>query len=204
MTAAIANDPYLNIKPIETPLLPFHLGNARIIESKHTFIHYVELKYLLLELENLDIAFKSLEATCKETSTSNTLLMHHINTMDLLTHAKYFINEVRIKLNNIKPHSRAKRGLINVVGKASKWLFSTLDADDGERYEQAINELKLSQNSYKKELNLQISLTKDLINNYNSTISILSKNQNSLKVHVQILAKNLNKTINDFTVIIKL
>ena len=31
----------IKINPIKSSLLPYNLGKARIINSKHTFIHYV-------------------------------------------------------------------------------------------------------------------------------------------------------------------
>lgn len=64
-------------------------------------------------------------------------------------HANYLILEAENKLNNFIPHypTRNKRGLVNIIVKASKWLFGTLDSGDGEKYDKAIKTFLGNQNS---------------------------------------------------------
>lgn len=88
----------------------------------------------------------------------------------MLNQVSYLIIEASTKLSNIQPHNRSKRELLNIVGKASKWLFGTLDSEDAEKYDKAILTLRHNENSYRKELSMQMSLTKQLIESYNSTV----------------------------------
>lgn len=193
----------VNIIPIKTPLLPFHLGNARVIESKHTFLHFVEISPLIIQLNSIERFYSILEKSLIKPPKVTLQSTHYINPYNLINHAQYLISQLRIKLNNIKPHYRSKRGLINAGGKISKWLFGTLDSDDGEKFDTAINELHHNQNSYKKEIGLQISLTKQLIDNYNNTITLLNKNQQNIKNHIDAFELNLNKTIMDISTFLR-
>lgn len=188
----------IDVIPIKTPLLPFHLGNARVVKSKHTFLHFIEIPPLVKQLNNIERAYNILEKS---------LIFTHVHMEDtlissannLLIHAKYLIAELKIKLNNVRPHNRSKRGLLNFGGKISKWLFGTLDSDDGEKYDNAINELRHNQNSYKKEMGIQISLTKQLIDNYNSTITLLSQNQEIIKDQINAFEKNVSRSVSHLT-----
>ncbi|KAK0070792.1 hypothetical protein PV325_014064, partial [Microctonus aethiopoides] len=115
----------------------------------------------------------------------------------ILLRTEFLIQTTQEKLNNLHPHIRSKRGLINIVGKANKWLFGTLDADDEKRYNQAILNLQLNEKNIIKELNLQMSLSKNLIDNYNKTITSLNSNQEKLEHSVNILQASVQSTINN-------
>lgn len=194
-----------NIIPLNNPLLPFRLGNSKIIESKHTFLHFVEINPLINHLDTIEYSYNILELLINQTLNNASLNSHHIHihSNNLLNHAKYLILEVKTRLDNIKPHNRNKRGLINLVGKTSKWLFGVLDSDDAEKYDKAIAELQNHQDFSEKEVNLQISLTKQLINNYNKTITLLNQNQLLIKNHISTMEQDFNKRIIDLTTSIK-
>lgn len=186
----------IKITNLESPLLPFHLGKARITQSKHTFIHFIETNHLSNQLKNINKFYQIIEFSLNkpEIRNSNSPLL-----CNLLTHAKHLITSATDKLNNITPHKRLKRGLLNIVGKSQIWLFGTLDSDDGERYDKAISTLQINQNSMHHETSLQISLTKQLINNYNKTISLLNLNQQLIKRRLEYFQNNVNKTIDDIS-----
>lgn len=191
------NDEDVRIIPIKTPLLPFNLGHTRIVDSKHTFVHYVELEPLKTHLQHVEKLFDFVKSAIK--SQSNLTVSSSFNMfVSLVDHAEYLIKEQNTKFDNIQPHLRSKRGLINAVGKVSKWLFGTLDSDDEIKYNNAISTLEKNQNTVSQEMSLQISLTKQLIQNYNSTIFLLSANQNLIKDHINFYELNVNKTINEF------
>lgn len=191
------------VNPINIPLLPFRLGNARITESRHTFLHYIETNPLINNLNNIEYSYDIINKLINQTLENALPNPHYITATSLLNHAKYLIIEANTKLNNIKPHTRTKRGLINIIGKASKWLFGTLDSDDAEKYDKAIIELQHHENSYKKEIDLQASLTKQLIENYNGTITLLNKNQLLIKDHITTYERSLNTTIADLTIFLR-
>lgn len=185
----------IKITPLKAPLFPYHLGNARIAYNKHTFVHYVELKPIIEQVSNIQHFYNTIASTLNKTHSDKPAFSHYNSLSNLLNHVRYLILEVKDKLNNILPHSRSKRGLLNFVGVASKWLFGTLDSDDAEKYDNAISELQNKQNSFVREVTMQISLTKRLIDNYNATITLLSTNQNLIKQRLEYFEHNMNKTI---------
>ena len=200
-----ANNNDIEVIPINTPILPFYLGNTRVLESKHTFLHFIEFKPLILQFNIIKNLYTILEKSLVQNNVTKDFKenLHFTNSNNLIMHAQYLLSQLEIKLNNIKPRNRSKRGLINVGGKIAKWLFGTLDSDDGEKYDKAINDLRNSQNSYKNEIKMQTSLTKQLIEHYNNTIMLFTKNQNQIKRHIETFERNINKTIIDLTIFLR-
>lgn len=186
-------------KTLHAPLLPFHLGESRIVESKHTFIHYIEFIPIINQLENIKHFYFIVNNSLNATRYIKPASPHYAILRTILRHAEYLMLEVENKLNNIIPHFRQKRALLNIVGRAEKWLFGTLDSDDEKRYDQAISELSNNQNQISKEVVMQVSLTKQLIANYNATITLLDSNQKLIINQLAHFKNNINKTINDIT-----
>lgn len=93
----------------------------------------------------------------------------------------------------IPTYHRTKRGLFNFIGTFQKSLTGTLDAEDGERYEANFKNLFENQKTLKADMENHMSITKDLINQTNRTISSLIENQ-------QIIVKQIEKfqqTVNE-------
>ncbi|CAH0560391.1 unnamed protein product [Brassicogethes aeneus] len=189
------NDNDVTITLIKNPLLPFQLEKAKVISSRHTFIHYLEFKPINDQLNNLKSFFRDVEYSL---SLDHKFPKSYFGIYSsLVNHAKYLLLEASNKLNNISPHKISKRGLANIIGKSSKWLFGTLDSDDGQKYDRAISELQNNQNSMSKEISLQMSLSTKLIQNYNNTITLLNENQILIKKRLEYFQMHVNKTIDD-------
>lgn len=61
-----------------------------------------------------------------------------------------------------------------------------MDSDDKTRYDKAIAEFQIAENLITKQMPLQVSLTKELIENYNLTITFLDSNQKLIMVKTRI------------------
>lgn len=194
-TTIIANN--IEISPIQNKILPFKLGYARVVQSKHTFIHFVELDPLVRQLYTVQNYFKYINHSLIFSALGQASFTYKSTLYSLVKHAHYIIKITENKLDNLVPHIniRNRRGLFDAVGKASKWLFGTLDNDDATRYDKALQTLSHDQNFAKNELNLQISLTKELIESYNKTISTLDKNQRQIGVEINYLREIINTTV---------
>lgn len=166
----------IQITKLENLLLPIQLGNARLVYSKHTFLHYVDLSTLVKQIDSLVQHFRIVLGSITQVNVTNPVSYHGLS-QSMLTRTEYLINIIQKKFNNLNPHIRNKRGLINGIGKLNKWLFGNLDSDDENKYNQAISLLQKNQKNLIDETNLQISLYKKLIDHYNKSITILSKNQ---------------------------
>lgn len=162
-------------------ILPFKLGISRIISGKHTFLHEINLKTLEATVDNLIQSYKNLNSSFITNKT-----LYKISLTNKYEHLEPLIQEVSIKFNNIYSnfHIRQKRGLINLGGTVQKWLFGTLNAEDGERYDKALTTLKQNQQKIVTEVNNQISLSKQLIDRYSKDIEIITNNQKKISKYI--------------------
>lgn len=186
----------IQLTTLKNPILPIELGNAKLIYNKHTFLHYVDLDSILKQLTNIEKYFLTIKSYLKNNNATNPISYHGLSESAILR-TSYLIETTQDKLQNLYPHIRIKRGLFNIVGKANKWLFGTLDADDGKKYDKAIKSLEHNQRNIINELNLQVSLSKNLVNSYNKTISVLNENQKKLEYSLRVFKNVVEKTIND-------
>lgn len=188
----------IEITPIEAQLLPFQISQSKIIHSYHTFIHYINIQPLIGLLDNTTKYFNILTESLKHPPvTKNQAVLRHILN-NLLVHANYLILESQKKLNNINLHSRNKRSLFDIVGKTSKYLFGTLDSDDADKFDNALEILNHNQNSISNDLQLQMSLTKHIIKTYNDSITTLNKNQELIESKINEFQSNVYGRLNDF------
>lgn len=186
----------VEIHRLRTPLLPLEIGKTRIIETKHTFLHYIETSSLTRQLENIQYFYDKLEFTLNATKFSNSSKnIHSIIINDSFSRAKYSLITTKHKLVNLVPINKEKRGLINPIGTISKWLFGTLDSNDEQKYDRQIKTLQENQNKLAHELELQISLSQHIIENYNTTINRILENQLKLKNKIDELTKIIDNDI---------
>ena len=47
----------IQLTTIKNPILPIQLGKAKIIYNKHTFLHYIDLRPIVIQLENVEKYF---------------------------------------------------------------------------------------------------------------------------------------------------
>ncbi|KAG5869177.1 hypothetical protein JTB14_023229 [Gonioctena quinquepunctata] len=145
--------------------------------NTHTSIHYVELDPFLTEIEtiqnHLTFAIKMLNSALPDSYlTELKPTFQSIKIQSIMARKKY---------NSLTP-KRMKRGLISGLGN--------LDADDAEKYENAINKLKTIQNKAFSRINEQISLSQHIIATFNTTLSTLKRNEYAIANRIQTLTSN--------------
>jgi hypothetical protein len=118
---------------------------------------------------------------------------------NLLTHAHFLIKQADNKLKNLAPHIRTKRGLIDFVGKTSKFLFGTLYSEDSTNFEKAIDTFSRNQKSINEQMQMQISLTQHLIDHYNHTITTLNNNKKLIELRLNYFEHNLIKSFDNIS-----
>lgn len=192
----------IKIHPINSHLLPFQLGQASTIQNTHTFIHYVEINPLIKLLKSSITYYNHINNTLHIPSNISTKFIYKNTLKNLLTHAHYIIQQTH-KLKNLTPHTHNKRGLFNFIGTIDKFLIGTLDANDEEKYDTAINNLMSNQNTLKTQIKTQTSLLNDLINNYNDRINKLTKKQLMISGRIQYLEQNFENNLNDINAYIR-
>lgn len=192
----VISDNDIQLTSIPNLILPIELGKAKLIYSKHSFLHYFDIHPLINQIFELKGHFEDIKSKFLNINMTNTMTYHGL-AKDIIKRTEYLIVLTQSKVENLLPNNRIKRGLIDGVGKVSKWLFGTLDSEDESRYNQAIEILDKNQKNIVQELNLQKSLSKRLIENYNKTIISLSDNQEKLVRNLKFFQINMGTTINN-------
>lgn len=149
------NPIHCSIQNLSNPIVPILIANTSIISDKHTFVSYLNVTELKEMQNNLNLQLNFIIQSKNLSSMTDKLIKQ--------CQALYLQN--RHLLNAIYPKLRTKRGLINLGGKISNWLFGTLDSDDGERINNVLNYLKKNDHIIEGKINSQISLTKEFMNN---------------------------------------
>lgn len=186
----------IKLEQLNNPILPFSLGNARVTTQKHSFLKYLNLDQFLNPIRSIEINSDTIVPLINKKDDLYPQLH------DIHSHLRYLLKETKIKFENIRPvgNSRQKRGLVNIVGKAYKWAFGTLDSEDAERYDNAIATLETNQENIHNDLENYLTITKQFMNETVDTLEKIISNQNDLYRRVQTIEQNLNK----FTLFIKI
>lgn len=166
-----------NIQQLTNPILPILLGNSKLISGKHTFVSYINISSFFELRNNLKVQIDYLTQNKNINPMSN----------ELIKQAWSLLSQVDQLLEAVHPNIRKKRGLINIGGTVSKWLFGTLDHEDGERINSVLNHLSKNDHLLEEKINNEISLTKELMVRTNKTLFEIKSNilitMNFIKQH---------------------
>lgn len=112
-------------------ILPFKLGNARLITHYHTFLQFIELTDIKDRLDSVDSQLKLFETKLiNDTYLIYELQIHYLSGK---------INKIRNQLSTLEPNNfRSKRGLVDGLGSLVKSITGNLDHTDAEKYNNAI------------------------------------------------------------------
>lgn len=104
-------------------------------------------------------------------------------------------NRIDNKIKEIIPHpQRIKRGLVNGLGSIFKAVTGNLDANDGNRYEKLIHELRENQRNLQANILKQNSLSLSVIENFNSTLRQISYNEKLIESKINEISFIVTKT----------
>lgn len=160
-------------------LLQLKLGTARIIKGHNNIIHIVDTNQYLNSIENI------------------------LNTLDTFNHSSYTnsISTTRLKatelldkIHNLIPH-RTKRGLINGLGTAIKFITGNLDATDAEDINRQIDQIRKQDNHITQFLQDTNSLNTQMINRLNNLTKHINTQQDNIKKYINDNSQRLNNRI---------
>lgn len=148
-------------------MVALEIGKSRTIESYFNLIH-------IINLNNYEKQIVDINDTIDKFEKQNRL-------KDITNTCRLKLKGLEIKLHTLNPYKRTKRGLINALGSAIKFITGNMDANDADIINKQIRELEdLSYDSAdmvnnQKSLNLQMmqrfkNLT-DHINNQQDTLT---------------------------------
>lgn len=168
-------------------ILPSRLGTTRVEHTHHTFIHNYPLNLIREQYNKISTYLTKFKTNFKDDiakspTSTRAELVYLLHQKDKLKSAIQLIHPDILETNQTRP----KRGLINALGSVFKFVSGTLDASDGGRYDQAINQLQENQANLIVHYEKQLSLNRALINNYRETMRNISANFKQVENIMQI------------------
>lgn len=178
------------IEPITNPMLPVLKGTSFIIDSYFTVHYHINLTNIRTCLNQIEQTTLLLNKTIYRVK--NKELSHLVFTK--IHHTLDKINNLKNTLNHCTSKPRNKRGLINIAGSAQKWLFGTLDSEDGIKYDHYIKILKDNQNILHKDLNSQKIVIDNLTQTIDSQLAVIERNQKYVSERLKSLDLKIQTT----------
>lgn len=115
-------------------------GDVEIVNTTNTIIHIIDLNELLKTLEILEENIKAVDLSNKQILLDKIQILHE-------------------KTQTIIPNRRrGKRGLINFVGTAQKWLYGTMDDDDRNEILEHFSIVDRNNGNLIKTINKQVAI----------------------------------------------
>ena len=139
---ACAQSPYI-LTPMSGNSHAFVKTMGRVVfhHSEWNMITRIDLNSMTNDLNNLMTSINNVEKICNELPVNDSAQSNCKMLYSELSH----IGDKLIMNNDLIftmiGQSRIKRGLIDGIGKLSKFLFGTLDNDDGEFFANKLNEM---------------------------------------------------------------
>lgn len=180
----------IQIQPLQSNpgILPFKLGSSNIKIASHTFLHYIHLIPLQNQIKLITEEYYGLEQIINKTTS-----IHRNPLFNAYKHLEYEIIVVNKKIQSLLPAQRKKRGLINPLGSLVKIISGNLDQEDAKEIHDSLSQLESNENKIVKKVNKQLSLTTNLMQSINETLTNVTRNQNTIKNKIEELRKNLNE-----------
>lgn len=164
------------------------MGTAKLQRAQHSFVHYFSLAPIYNQFESLNNQSKSLRLSI----IGNNKTLVELDTYNkVISHLSTIIGN---KLENIRSHSvRVKRGLINGLGTALKFITGNLDNQDEIRINKILKHLQYNQQNIHNQIAMQYSINHEIIKDFNVTIKDIQFNENTLKTKILEFKNVVNK-----------
>lgn len=156
----------LEIIQIQNSILPISLGKAYVTHKNLQLLYHIDLA----KIEQIIINYQTEIDNYKNSKlnfaqTANYRYLRHSNEINLNALEELLNEKIRIK-----------RGLINLGGKISKFLFGTLDSDDEALYQSYFNSIKNNEQILFRNQKQIATIVNDLKNKYISKFQKMSEN----------------------------
>lgn len=177
-----------NLTPIYNPAgIYFHtINNLRIYNSHWRFLTYINITNYNEKYNKIGNMIKDFEESCEMSKSLEIDSLQQLCSQ--YNHQAYnFLSEISSNKEHVmkiidqpKNSYRNKRGLINLVGRASNVLFGVCDDTDAEYFYSKIRDLEISNSRVSKLSDAQIQIMQSIISNVNSSLLEINKNEINL------------------------
>ena len=156
---------YYNVTTVTSPILQEDLFNAYLYHEVWTTVHFVEIKDLKDQSYSLGNHITHLLDACQNYHTCN----HEASLKALRNRYKRIETKINVLLDI--GGQRKKRGLVNAVGTAMKFLFGTMSTGDAEKINEQINDVYNNTANIAKLMKNQTYVIKSTVSQIKNVLS---------------------------------
>ncbi|XP_072385482.1 uncharacterized protein [Diabrotica undecimpunctata] len=170
---------YTNTPINKSPRIYYeHIKNVQFIETHWNILSHIPLQPFTDKLNFVDLTYQKTLRLCQNKPVLIELRLCDTS-LKLLGQIipRLFQDEQTLKNIILHEHFRPKRALFNAIGSVFRTLFGTLDSDDAENFNNAINKAESNENHLLDLLKQQIHVVKATIANFNNSITNLDRNK---------------------------
>lgn len=143
---------------------------ARLQTSSHNFIHFLNLKPILQEFQSLKRHYNEIKHLRVDPS-----YQHNLNNYFKII--EHYITSINDDLSNYQLQRRQKRGLINGLGSIIKQITGNMDAEDENKLQAVIEQIKSNQKNIAHQLTHQYTINKEIMEKFNKTVDNIQRNE---------------------------
>lgn len=162
--------------------IPIKIGEHRVIEYYKKVLHIVNIT----EYEQTITIIKDNINVLQTSNTDSKTLLDTIN--------KNYILLVT-KVNNLIPHFKQRRGLVNIIGKGLKFIAGTMDSDDEEQINKALQLLSEDQKMITSKLDNQIFINQEISSQIQNITNHINFQQTIIKDYLNTFKDTLQNRI---------
>lgn len=163
-------------------LIPLQLGDAKLITDFQHLIHVINLKTYNDNINTIKQTLDRIEETRFTASQLRT--------------TKLKLNNLSAKLDILTPNYRKKRGLVNALGSAIKFITGNMDYKDAEELNKNIDNLTRGNTQIKTTLKNQMMLNNKMITRFENITNHINEEQNLIERSIMMIQNQTRNAIN--------
>lgn len=176
------------------------LGEIHYYDQTWKLITYLNISYLSYRQKLINRYDEKIDKICK--SSGNSIACNKM--LPILSDRILVLHSAYENLLNLVGHkksekARVKRGILNIIGSGLKVLVGTMDNNDAEYIQNAINNLEEEQKESLTILQDQTTILSNTVNNFNESIINLQKMEtqiNKVIKEINLLTNQIQNELN--------
>lgn len=180
------------IQPLDkSPGIYFdRVSTLKLVNDHVYFIIPVDINYVKPHLENINDIMNTAKSLCKQNELTNDFQCQYM-IQPLMSLYDDILRNYDAISHLISPRSKRSAWFAG-IGSLMKTVFGTMDDDDSEKYENAIQTLQSDNKKLASLIKQSIFISNSAITNFNETLNTISRNEARMNDVINSLAISIN------------